>query len=57
MPANRHGCARCDGEVFILAVDGRVICAGCRAENHSLRVVDPRLADERAAPDSSVANS
>jgi hypothetical protein len=54
MPANRHSCARCDGEVFLLAVDGRVICAGCRAENHSLRVVDPRLA-ERGAEASSVA--
>jgi hypothetical protein len=56
MPANRHSCARCDGEVFLLAVDGRVICAGCRAENHSLRVVDPRLA-ERDADAASATNS
>ena len=57
MRIEKHSCPRCDGEVFFLRTDGRVVCAGCRAENQSLRVVDPRLADERAAAASSVAKS
>jgi uncharacterized Zn finger protein (UPF0148 family) len=44
MRIERHSCPRCDGEVFLLRTDGRVLCAGCRLELQSLRVVDPRLA-------------
>lgn len=53
MATPRHSCPRCDGEIFLLNLDGRVICAGCRLENQSLRVLAPRLADEERADASS----
>jgi hypothetical protein len=37
-PPERFSCARCDGEVFLLARDGRVVCAGCRMTARELRV-------------------
>jgi len=58
MTSQRHSCPRCDGQIFLLWIDGRVVCAGCRLEHQSLRALAPRLAEEeRADAASSRANS